>query len=386
VFVLGLPPDFITQIPLAGTYDAHTFFNELRLVSKSGNRWTWAVGVDYKDATYDVDSTTTTAPGSLPFDLLSGITTQDNKVWTAWAEAGFNITDKLLAGVGVRYFNDDTDYATSTISFGVPSEIAGQDTFTSTNPRFNLTYKVNDDWNLYVNAAKGFRSGGFNAVIDLADPTYSQSYKPESLWSYEVGSKSLLLDKRLDLEAAVYYNDWKDVQSNHYTSLGLTVTSNGGKIQGYGVDLSATVRVTDDFSLGATYGWNNMEYKEVPVNGDKAVGDPPDLAVQLSWSAFIDYHHALNAGSTLYGRADFQHSGDAQATLRSPVFTSITKFPERDLLNLRLGMTFGRYDVSLYANNALDEDKPIVYAPFGVLAEDVASTPRQYGLTLRASF
>jgi outer membrane receptor protein involved in Fe transport len=138
-----------------------------------------------------------------------------------------------------------------------------------------------------------------------------------------------------------------------------------------------------------------MEYKEVPTDcssgtcvpaSDKLPGDPPDLAVQLSWSLFLDYHHALNASSTLYGRADFQHSDEAQVTIRNPLFNSISLLPARDLLNLRIGTSFGRYDLSLYANNALDEKNPVVVGPFGVITEDVSSMPRQYGLTLQVKF
>jgi outer membrane receptor protein involved in Fe transport len=388
----GFPPGYVTEIPLGGPSKSEMFFNELRLVSKAGGRWSWAVGVDYKDLSTDGNATTTTAPNELPFVLLSSTAQVDNTIWAAWAETSFALTDKWLVGAGVRYFHDESKTNGTIVSFGVPNVTAAEGTFTSTNPRFNLSYKVNEDWNLYVNAAKGFRSGGFN----VSDPT-TPTYDPESLWSYEIGSKSLLLDRRLDLEAAVWYNDWKDVQSNHYLPAGLTVTTNGGLVKGWGVDLSATVRPTADFSIGGTYGWNNLEYKEVPTTcsgvpptcvpaSDKLPGDPPDLAVQLSWSLFLDYHHALNAGSTLYGRADFQHADEGQVTIRSSQFNSISLLPSRDLLNLRLGMGFGRYDVSLYANNALDEKKPVIVGPFGVLLEDVSSTPRQYGLTLQAKF
>jgi iron complex outermembrane recepter protein len=390
VGMLGFPPGYVTEIPLSGPINAEMFFNELRLVSKAGGRWNWAVGVDYKDISTTGNVSTTTAPNELPFVILGSQSNADNTIWAAWAETSFALTDKWLFGAGVRYFHDDTNNGGTTIIFGASSIVEDEATFTSTNPRFNLSYKVDENWNLYVSAAKGFRSGGFN-VVDPTTPTYD----PESLWSYELGSKSLFLDRRLDLEAAIWYNDWKDVQSSHYLPTGLTVITNGGLVQGYGVDLGATVRPTEDLSFGATYGWNNMEYKDVPTDcssgtclpaSDKLPGDPPDFAVQLSWSVFLDYRHALNTSSTVYGRADFQHSDDAQVTVRSPLFDSLTELPARDLLNLRLGMSFGRYDVSLYANNALDEDSPVIQGPFGVIAEDVSSTPRQYGLTVRLGF
>ena len=35
--------------------------------------------------------------------------------------------------------------------------------------------------------------------------------KPDSIWTYELGTKAVLLDKRMTVEAAVYHSDWKDV-------------------------------------------------------------------------------------------------------------------------------------------------------------------------------
>src|SRR5690606_3144326 len=115
-----------------------------------------------------------------------------------------------------RYFHDETKTDSHSVSFGVPTTNRGEDTFTSTNPRLYLSYKVTENWNLYVNTAKGFRSGGFN----IAQPDLP-TYEPESLWSYEAGSKGLYFERKLELDAAVYYNDWKDVQANFYTPAGI---------------------------------------------------------------------------------------------------------------------------------------------------------------------
>ena len=389
-FGLGLPPGYITEVALAAGSESETFFNELRLVSNASDGLTWAVGLDYKDISYGGTGTTLTGPNELPVAFLETIGATDDEVWTGWAEAGYDLSDRWNIGAGIRYFHNETQSTANSILFGFPNLVDSEATFTSTNPRLSVRYKVNENWNVYASAAKGFRSGGFN----LTDPTHP-TYDPESLWSYELGSKGLYFDRRLDVEAAVWYNDWKDVQSSTYLPGGFTVVSNGGNVQGVGVDLGVTVRPTEDFSFGATYGWNNLEYKEVPRDcssgtcvpaSDKLVGDPPDLAVQLSWSAFLDYRRALGTGSAFYGRADFQHSDDAQVTVRSPLFDTITEFPARDLLNLRLGMTFGNYDVSLYANNALDEDKPVVEGPFGVIAEDISASPRVIGLAAQVRF
>jgi len=57
-----------------------------------------------------------------------------------------------------------------------------------------------------VNAAKGFRSGGFNVASTDVPP-----YRPESLWSYEVGSKGLFFDRKFDLEEPTHAGEHDDI-------------------------------------------------------------------------------------------------------------------------------------------------------------------------------
>lgn len=378
---LGFPADFVTDVPFPGDYDTRVFTNQLRLVSKNDAAWSWAVGVDYRDLSMDARTWTTTAPNPLPFALLDYTQLDDTRTWAFWGESGYEFTDRFSATVGVRYFRDKSERDVEQISFGVPSTVNGTETFTSTNPRLNLSYKLSDQSLLYFNAAKGFRSGGFNGS-SLETPTF----EPEKLWSYELGSKGAYLHGLLNLEASVYYNDWKDVQTNFFTPAGLTVTTNGGHIKGWGTDLSAVVIPTRDLRLGATLGWNDLEYKQVPVNGDKRVGDPPDSAVRESWSAFVDYRRPVFDSTTFTARVDFQHGGKAQITLRSPVYDQISPIPSRDLLNARIGLDFDTYGVALFVNNALNDDAPIITGPFGTFVENVEQRPRVYGLSLHARF
>lgn len=377
----GLPNGYVTEIPYDTRTDDHTFTNELRLVSKSDGAWSWASGVDYRDARYDLTSANTTYPNPLPFYLVSDDESLPDKSWALWVDTGYAITSKWRASVGVRYYHDQVSSATDTISFGAPQASAGQATFTSTNPRFDLSYKIGSDSLLYMDVAKGFRSGGFNAAY-ASQP----SYAPDELWTYELGSKGLYWDRKLQLEAAVYYNDWKDVQTEFYTPLGLEETTNGGRVQGEGFDLSATLNPVAGLQLGVTAGWNNMSYTEVPANGDKKVGDPPDFTIRQSWSAFADYRHAVWSGASAYGRVEFQHANRALLTLRSPAYASLVDLPPRSLLNLRVGLAFARYDIAAFCDNVLNESNPIITGPFGVVAENIEQRPREYGLSATLRF
>src|SRR2546421_388571 len=82
-----------------------------------------------------------------------------------------------------------------------------------------LTWEVNPNQTVYATAAKGARLGSENRFIptgvcgqDLQNQGLSNgvpdSYGPDSLWSYEVGSKSKLLGNRLTVNVAAFYIDW----------------------------------------------------------------------------------------------------------------------------------------------------------------------------------
>ncbi len=68
----------------------------------------------------------------------------------------------------------------------------------------------------YASAATGFKSGGFNGSFLSNDPQQAlfqlSPIKPEKVTSYEVGEKATLLDHRLVLNAAAFYNDYQNEQ------------------------------------------------------------------------------------------------------------------------------------------------------------------------------
>lgn len=379
--LFGFPPGYVTQVGEPSDLHDDIFYNELRLVSSTSGPWSWVGGFDFKNLRYSDRGRSTTAPNTLPFSILSVVIQQADKNEALWGEVGYAFTDRWHADVGVRYFRDRMQYTTDAIVFGLGSPTANVGTFSSTNPRLDIRYSINPDWNVYFNAGKGFRSGGFN-------PGYSvyPAYDPDELWTEELGSKGLYWHRKLEVGTDVYYNNWQNVQAAYTTATGLEEVSNTGGIKGTGFDLSAVLRPLAGLELGATFGWNNMSYKAVPPGATHAVGDPPDLASRESWSAFAEYRQPIAPGTSLYGRADIQHADRAQVTLRSSIYAAISNIPARSLLNLRLGVAHDRYDVSVYVENALNERNPVVQAPFGVITEDVSQRPRMYGVMLRTTF
>jgi iron complex outermembrane receptor protein len=382
---LGEPPGYVTQIAYPDQIDTRILNDELRFSSPIAGPVRWTAGAFYQRTDVSNDSTTVTAPGSLPFSLLANTESNINSEFAVYGEGSYQITQQLDALVGLRYYGDHEDQRTTSVDVGYPGNDYGNATFHSTNPHFNLRYEFSDTSMAYLNAAKGFRSGGFNltsaggGVVPIP-PTYA----PDSLWTYEIGTKQELLDRRLEFEGDVYYTDWQNVQSTFYApGSAIQVVENGGKVDGWGTDLSARAQLMTGMTLSASYGWNNLAYRTETV--DKDIGDPVDNAVHNSYSASFDYRRPIAGSLGGLLRVDYQHAGPSQITLRD-YGGLVLHLPEHDRVNFRTGLDWSHYEVSVFAENLFNDRRVIIPGPYGVLSGNVEMQPRVVGLNLQAHF
>jgi outer membrane receptor protein involved in Fe transport len=380
--LFGIPAGFIDRIPYPINTDYNIYSSEVRLASLGEGPLSWQIGATYRDLKTHTTSSTPTSPGTLPFDLLAQDGTERSRSFAVYGEATYAFTPQLKAIAGVRYFRDRKRIIGSSTNFGatVLDDQAG--TFDTVNPRVNISYAFTPDSMIFVNIAKGFRSGGFN--LASIGPGIPLTYQPDQIWTYEVGTKHQLLDNRLILDASVYRSEWSKVQSYSFLpGSALTIVTNSGEVSGWGVDLAVTARPTRALTLSGSYGWNNLEYDK--GTGDKLPGDPVDGAVRESYSASLDFRPALSGSVTGIFRLDYQHAGKSQITLRN-FGGQIIQRPSRDLVNARIGVGLGPVEVSLFANNLFDENAPIIIGPFGAIGENTEQRPRVIGVSANAKF
>ena len=160
----------------------------------------------------------------------------ESEAYAIYAELSYRFTDRFEASLGGRYFNDEQKQLTTN----------REDTFDTFNPRLNLAYTLQNDGLVYFNVAKGFRSGGFNqTALPPPLPQPPPTYGPEDLWTYELGYKSQLMDGRITLELAGYYNDWSDVQAATAGFEPFLVITNTGQISGPGLDVTLSALLTE---------------------------------------------------------------------------------------------------------------------------------------------
>lgn len=176
-------------------------------------------------------------------------------------------------------------------------------------PRVSVSYKPNEDLNLYATYAQGFKAGGFDprAREDL-DPTglSREGFGPEKVDSYELGMKGSFFGDSLLLNTAVFFADYTDqqitVQSGADTDndgVNDTFVSsvfNAGASEYKGLEIEGTWFATDNLTLFATLGYIDAEITEILSGGVNVANafvtqNTPELQGQIS----ANYTHDLGA-------------------------------------------------------------------------------------------
>jgi outer membrane receptor protein involved in Fe transport len=121
-----------------------------------------------------------------------------------------------------------------------------------------------------VTISEGFRIGSANGVAPCPDPVPPNQtvcagpsefqYFPDTTTNYELGIHSQWLDRRLTVNAALYYIDWQDPQLASTTVIGAQpITKNGDGAESKGIEVSLAAQVTDRLDLGFSFSHSKAE-------------------------------------------------------------------------------------------------------------------------------
>ena len=342
---------------------------EVRVSSTSQGPWRWSGGGVYRDFTFDVDLYRLAGRvGTVPAPLIVATRTV-SKSWALFGEAGYDVTNRLAVGAGLRRSVDDqtfTNPATQTA------------TFSALNPRFYASYKPTANINTYGSVSKGFRGGGFNSQ------TTTPPYGPESIWTYEVGTKATILPRAgLTLDVAVFYSDYHD-----YQIIGLELfppfrsyTQNSGSIKLTGIEWASGWQPSRDWHVdfGGTY-VDSRFYKLSVTGADHAIGDPLDFTSRYSVATGVQ-HDATWMGRRGYARVDYYVQGPQTYRNRSIGSFHYSQSDVVRRLNAQASLGINnRLSLALIAENILNDRGTI--DPLEIQASAARARPRSVALRL----
>ncbi|SFR91491.1 TonB-dependent receptor [Sphingomonas jatrophae] len=314
----------------------------------------------------------------------------------AFGQLTWHITDSLTAIGGLRYTEDEKRLVQAS-----PANLVRtlNRNFDKLNYAATLQYQINPETMVYGRVATGYKAGGFNAR------SVNNGYDPESVTNYEVGAKTSLFDRRLRLNATLFYAKLDDKQLNQFlanTGGAASVTVNAGSAEFKGIELEVEALPIDALRLNASFGYTDRNFKTFNV-----VDPATNLLTDVSDEARFSY----SASTTFTGGAQYtvgevfggQLSARLDYTYRSKLyFNVVPRFAPFDeairakgvgLLDGRLALgkldfMGNRGEIALWAKNLTKEKYRISGIDFGSLgfATNTYGTPRTYGAEIRMEF
>lgn len=323
---------------LRATYDAHAGFTAVAGVYYFHDDDLTFSGVD--DGSLSVFGFPVTLFGLATSSLAD--THQKTESMAAFADASYDLASRLTLSAGVRYtyeekesrrrFENFFDPAISVVENTPPflsgvgvagTELAGKAHFDAVTPRVSLSYRATDDAMFYASAARGFKSGGFDG---RGTTNFGfQPFDPETVWGYEVGLKSTWVDGRVVANAALFYNDYQDLQ---VTSFGadpvsgtfVSLFTNAAKARTQGAELELTARAAAGLTLNAAVGYLDAKYQEFNTLVGGVVTDVSDreLVNAPEWSGSLGITYEYQFSPSLLGTVH------VDGAYRDKTFTEIT--------------------------------------------------------------
>ena len=399
--IFGTPP--FVLYPLAQADRTNKFSQEIRLTSPSNQPLEWIGGLYYTreqtsfaQTLTDIDTTTGQGFAGFPTSVLSAPLVNpptDFHDYAGYLTLTYHFSPKFDLEGGGRYTTETTDvpYTSAT------GLIAGSPTPASTEKDDATTflaaarYHITPDEMAYVRVASGFRPGGSNGVLPGVAPTYG----PDKTVNYEVGYKAAYLERRLELETALFYIDWTNIQLgalNEYDE-GFTVNGNKAKSQGaqfngqyligYGFSAQLSLTYTDAAMIGAG-----------PPSSGAVAGAALPYANKWSGSFSLEKRFPITPRWQGSAQVIYDYFGDRYGPFNSIVPPAPQQpqvfIPDYSTVDFLAGIDDGRYSVNLFLRN-LTNKRGITSLQAeggggGGNLQGTIITPRTIGVSLTANF
>jgi iron complex outermembrane receptor protein len=227
------------------------------------------------------DSKGNAVPNIPSFDLNNPINSQrmqdDSKAFFApttlaptyyYLNAGY-VQDQIklgrfqaLLGVRYEYYTDFINYATST----------EQKTHSSAwLPRFGLVYTATKNVNVYGSYVMGYNP---QTAANLANPNAGGPFDPVTSNMIEFGAKSSWFDDRLGITTSVYQIEQNNTLYNANDVNNPDLLRQVGKERARGIEFDITGRIQPNWSILASYAYNDAKIVESPVPAELGLQKP----------------------------------------------------------------------------------------------------------------
>jgi outer membrane receptor protein involved in Fe transport len=428
------PPELIDAI--AGLPSAVYLNNQVRQISQefrlssrpydaSVSPWTWLAGtyssrqhtnIIENDPIFGVTATFTKfgfdiadpdllpdgRPDAFPNDnSFAGAFHYQEKQNSVFGEVNYYFSPTLHATVGARYLKADSTLEQRNGNYlaGAGNNSTASQSSKAFTPKYALTWEVDPTNTVYTSVAKGFRLGGSNVYVppttcgpDLEANGIEkgpETYSSDSLWSYEVGSKSRFLNNRLSINADVFYVKWKNIQQGVYLpTCAYTYNANAGDATSKGFEFDIKAKPIAGLTLSASAGYVKAELSNDKGLENGIVGAFSGAQIQgvPKYNAAVSavYNFAVFGDKSAFVMGGMQWVGASKGSL-DPDQTDYNR-PAYHTTDFSAGITFDRFNWSVFVKNAFDTDTVIQHPQVASIVQGYRLAPRSIGVSLATKF
>ncbi len=432
---IGLGPAvYNLDAPLYDATKAKSFTEEVRLAGGSDNLH-WLVGGFYAHNTRHYGQ-------NLPvigFTAASGIPTAGTKLAKTdelyksdlhyklrqealFTEGTYAVNPRFEVTAGLRYYNfkEDRNQVFDGI-FSDPNDSVGSVSANGIAPRVMANFKLNDSTRFYAQASKGFRLGGINDPLNtpLCSPqdlvTFGGfgTWDDETLWNYEIGSKSNIMNGRGTFNVALFTSHVKNLQATVTAgTCSSRLVFNVPSARATGAEAEFATSINDNFDVALSANHTDSKLRSTIASAGIHSGDRMPSVPQDQWSAATTYRIPMS-NMVGYFSGVYQHVGDRftqvgdeslgsaatislttfKGTIGGPLtqntFTFDPKLPAYDIVNVRFGVLKGKWDTALFVNNLTDEKARLALdreRGFRARVGYMTNQPRTIGISTRVTF
>ncbi|MGV6875854.1 TonB-dependent receptor [Pseudochelatococcus sp. B33] len=299
----------------------------------------------------------------------------------AFGELSYKLTDRWRLTGGLRYQQDQVERQGKTVYSRIPLDF--DKTFSALLPKVSLSYDVTPDWTVGALVSRGYNPGG--VALNLSSGRW-QTFKDETLWNYELFTRTSILDGRLNLNGNLFYMDFKNAQYNIPVVISPGVfesyTINAEKAHSYGLEIGFDYKIIDSLTLRASTGLLSTEIDEVSSNIEYEGNEFPKapsymFTVGASW----DVTDKFNVS------ADLRHTGGS--------YSNVANSPEYKVKSYTIANAQASYQVHEhlqvygYVRNVFDERAPTYLQQNRSVTGGIEASmtmPRTFGVGVKGAF
>ncbi|HJV40934.1 TonB-dependent receptor [Caulobacter sp.] len=309
--------------------------------------------------------------------------------YALYGEATYDLGAGWKVALGGRTFRTTVHTRSYVLapSPGVSRDMDRTASFSGVSPKLSVQRDLAGGGLIYALTSEGYRAGGFNSGGLVTPNETRRTFRPDHLRNYEIGATLNPFGGRMNLRAALFYDNWRNIQTDQYFASGLSYTANIGDGRNRGVEIEAAWRATSHLTVSGNALFNEPKLTRIApgygISDSASLPGVPDV----SFGSLVTYQRPITAAASLMLTAETGYIGRSRLTFDPRYSPSMGGYYTG---KLSAQVMTDRWRAALFVSNPWNSSSDtFAYGnpfSFGQVRQVTPQRPRTWSLALSANF